>query len=113
MLLRNYTQPLPFPQIEYHLRGMIYDPYVRRVMWEGIMGQWNDDVQTWLSCLTPDTTPSGLILQVVMSLYREDVSEADDDIICPYAWAKPINMLNCDFIFPKTLDLPPYNQHLT
>ena len=76
------------------------------------MGQWNDDVQTWLSCPTPDTTPSGRIWQAVMSLYRKDASEADDDIICPYAWAKPINMLNCDFIFPKALDLPPYN-HLT
>ena len=38
-LPRNYTVPLPFPQIEYNLRGAIYDPYVRRVMWEGIMGR--------------------------------------------------------------------------
>ena len=111
-LPRNYTVPLPFPQIEYNLRGTIYDPYVRRLMWEGIMGRWKNDIQTWISCPAPDNTSSGGMWQTVMSLFKKDVAaETDDDTMCPYAWAKPINKLNCDFIFPKSLDQPPYNQH--
>ena len=110
-LPRNYTLPLPFPEIEYNLRGTIYDPYVRRLMWEGIMGRWKDDIQTWVSCPTSDNTSSGGVWQTVMSLFKTDVAaQTDDNIICPYAWAKPINELNCDFIFPKALDQPPYNQ---
>jgi len=110
-LPRNYTLPLPFPEIEYNLRGTIYDPYVRRLMWEGIMGRWKNEIQTWISCPTPDNTSSGGIWQTVMSLFKTDVAaQTDDDTICPYAWAKPTNELNCDFIFPKALDQPPYNQ---
>jgi hypothetical protein len=113
-LPRNYTLPLPFPEIEYNLRGTIYDPYVRRLMWEGIMGRWKDDIQTWVSCPVSDNTSSGGVWQTVMSLFKTNVAaQTDDNIICPYAWAKPTNELNCDFIFPKALDQPPYNQQLS
>jgi hypothetical protein len=80
-------------------------------MWEGIMGRWKDDVQTWISCPALDKTSSGGVWQTVMSIFKMDIAaETDDDIICPYAWAKPINQMNCDFIFPKALDQPPFNQ---
>ncbi|KAJ7028539.1 hypothetical protein C8F04DRAFT_62519 [Mycena alexandri] len=28
----QYTRPLPYPQIEWSLRGAIYDPYIRMIM---------------------------------------------------------------------------------
>lgn len=34
----------------------------------------------------------------------------DDDKLCPYAWAKPINQLNCDLVYPKELDLAPFTR---
>lgn len=114
----NYSRPLPFPEIETHLRGTIYDSYIRKVMWVGIMGQWKDDIDSWISCPPPPPPPSssssssfGGILQTILSLFSRNVAdETDDDMVCPYAWAKPINELNCDFIFPKALDKPPYNR---
>jgi len=49
-----------------------------------------------------------------MNMFKKSVAaETDDDIVCPYAWAKPINQLNCDFIFPNAIDLPPYNQQFS
>jgi hypothetical protein len=35
--------------------------------------------------------------------------ETDDDTLCPYHWAQPIQELNCEFVWPKALDEPPYN----
>ncbi|KZP17519.1 phospholipase C/P1 nuclease, partial [Athelia psychrophila] len=111
----NYTLPLLIPEIEFNLRGAIYDPYVRRVMWEGIMGRWKGEVQQWLSCPSPEpafpAAGNGGMLQTVMGMFRRSrnvAGETDDDLICPYAWAKPINAMNCDFIFPKALDEHPY-----
>lgn len=75
------------------------------------MGRWKDDVQTWITCPNPDNASSDGIWQTVLSLFKRDVAaETDSDVVCPYAWARPINQLNCDFIVPKALDEPPYNQ---
>ncbi|KAJ6498732.1 hypothetical protein C8R45DRAFT_1093033 [Mycena sanguinolenta] len=30
--------------------------------------------------------------------------DTDDDLICPYYWAKPIHALNCEIVWPKALD---------
>lgn len=38
---------------------------------------------------------------------RNVAVETDDDLICPYVLAKPINSLTCEFIFSKAL-----NEHL-
>jgi len=112
---QNYSRPLPFSEIEQHLRGTIYDSYLRRVMWEGIMGQWKDEIDSWISCPTSTSSvpsSSSGVWQTVLSLFSHNVAEeTDDDVVCPYAWAKPINELNCEFIFPKELDEPPYNHH--
>jgi hypothetical protein len=113
----NYSHPLPSPQIEHALRGTIYDSYVRRVMWEGILGKWKDDVPQWLSCpLSPSPSHSSEMgtWQKVMTIWNQfgspgGASDWDDEVVCPYAWAKPLHQLNCDIVWPKELDEPPYN----
>jgi len=49
----NYTRPLPLPHVEFNLRNTIYDPYIRRIMWEGILGKWKDEIPSWLDCPIP------------------------------------------------------------
>ena len=104
--------------MEHALRGTIYDSYIRRIMWEGVFQKWSDQVPEWFSC--PETTPpaSGGIStwqQVVMSWKRLAGGKQgveigpDTDVVCPYHWAKPIHALNCDIVWPKELDEPPYN----
>lgn len=36
----------------------------------------------------------------------------DDDVLCPFHWAQPIHALNCEIVWPKELDEPPYD-HLS
>jgi hypothetical protein len=125
---RNYTRPLPLPQVEYSLRGAIYDPFVRRIMHQGILDMWRDEIPEWLSCqansesLSRLRAPSGsYIRQHVVSVLGESTTEAvfdvgdetDDDVVCPYQWAKPIHPLNCDLVWPAELDDPPYNHQHT
>jgi len=109
----NYTRPLPSRQIEHSLRGTIYDPYVRRIMWEGILGKWQDEVPGWLACPAPVEMAPTQKWQQVFSLWEALTGggisqETDDDILCPHAWAQPIHQLNCDIVWPKELDEPPY-----
>lgn len=121
----NYTRPLPIRQIEQNLRGTIYDPYVRRIMWQGILGKWQDDIPAWLSCpessrtALPVTLPPSSVLttfwQKTLSVVRGffeagvNVGDTDDDILCPKHWAEAVHDLNCDIVWPAALDEPPYN----
>ncbi|KAG6840558.1 hypothetical protein C0991_005834 [Blastosporella zonata] len=105
---KNYTRPLPSRQIEFALRGTIYDSYVRRIMWEGILSQWASELPSWLSCPTPSAT-GGSFWQTVLSTFTFNPSETDDATLCPYHWAQPIHALNCEFVWPRELDEPPYN----
>jgi len=112
---RNYSRPLPYPQVEYALRGTIYDSYVRRIMWEGILNKWADEIPSWLSCPSPLSAPtSNSLWQQVMSTWVrltrgvKAAEETDDELLCPYHWAEPIHSLNCEIIWPKELDEPPY-----
>jgi hypothetical protein len=111
---RNYSHPLPYPKVEHALRGTIYDSYIRRVMHEGVLGKWRDEIPSWLSCPDPASTQraSGLWQHVMSSLdwTRGVEEETDDGVICPYAWARPIHALNCELVWPKALDEPPYRQ---
>ena len=50
---RKYDRSLPYPAIEGALRGAIYDPYIRRILWEGTLDNWADEVKDWLSCTIP------------------------------------------------------------
>jgi hypothetical protein len=111
---RNYTRPLPVPPVEAVLRGAIYDPYVRRIMWDGIglgeysdvRGRWADEVEDWLECPAP-ARPANLFKRVVQAVFGAGpraMSETDDARLCPRAWAAPIHQLNCDIIWPHALD---------
>ena len=129
-LPRNYTQPLPLPDVEFYLRDTIYDPYIRRLVWEGLLGKWQDELDAWLDCPSssssdqhqhqPQSAPTST-WQYVFSLLTpvskpkgenesEDGLGVDDDTLCPYAWAKPIHQLNCQVVFPKELDKAPFNR---
>lgn len=114
---RNYSRPLPYPDVEQALRGTIYDSYIRRIMWEGVFQKWSDQVPEWFSCPEnlPPAAAAGIWQQVVMGWKRlsgggkQGVEIGlDTDVICPYHWAKPIHALNCDVVWPKELDEPPY-----
>lgn len=120
---RNYTRPFPRGStqvaVEPHLRGAIYDPYVRRVLFEGmgvgtIDGRFANDTDNWLQCPVPASShaPSLLgSLQTVLGLNTVgDEISWDDDVLCPFAWGKELHQMNCVFpIWPAELDLPPYN----
>ncbi|KAJ7879519.1 S1/P1 nuclease [Mycena olivaceomarginata] len=103
---RKYSQPLPSPKIEYALRGTIYDSYVRMIMWEGVLGKWEHDIPTWLTCPAPTGTRSlslafPLQAQLVWNRVMGGTMDTDDDLICPYHWAQPIHALNCEIVWPK------------
>ncbi|KAA1478711.1 phospholipase C/P1 nuclease [Dentipellis sp. KUC8613] len=116
----NYSLPLPVPAVEAALRGAIYDPFIRKLMWEGVgvgnahKGRWEDDVEGWLDC--PDSSKSqstgwlAQLGQAVLDIFplRQPAQDTDDDTLCPYAWAVPIHKLNCDLVWPKEMDEPPY-----
>lgn len=117
---RNYSRHLPYKQVESSLRGTIYDSYVRRIMWEGILDQWKDEVSDWISCPatteSSPSTPRGSFWQQVLSIMNTFMSggdvarDTDDDTLCPYHWARPIQELNCELVWPRALDEPPYKQ---
>ncbi|KAH0834706.1 phospholipase C/P1 nuclease domain-containing protein [Lanmaoa asiatica] len=125
-LSRNYTNPLPFPDIELHLRDTIYDPYIRRLVWEGLLDKWQDELDAWLVCPSSGSSeqyqhqPASTwqhILSLLSSAGKgngdgEDGGGlgVDDNTLCPYAWAKPIHQLNCQIVFPKELDEAPFDR---
>ncbi|KAG1849643.1 hypothetical protein DFJ58DRAFT_704635 [Suillus subalutaceus] len=115
----DYIRPLPLlPEVESHLRGTIYDPYIFRVVWKGIMGKFEDELDSWLSC---PAEPSVQFLQThreqwlswtfgrcigywIMGHVSQTEVSTDDETLCPYHWATPIHALNCSVVFPKALD---------
>jgi len=85
-------------------------------MWEGVLGKWKEEIPSWLACpaATPSSTgESASMWQQVMSIWgkiaRGGAEETDDELLCPYYWAKPIHTLNCEIVWPKALDEPPYS----
>ena len=117
---RNYSRPLPYPAIENALRGTIYDPYIRRIMWEGTLNKWTDEINKWLSCSVsaPESSvvvePAEGTWQKVLSglssfstLFKKHGVEInpDGEVVCPYFWSQPLSALNCDIVWPKQLTL--------
>lgn len=118
MTPQNYSRPIPLPTLESSLRGAIYDPYIRRIIWEGmgsghIAGRWDDEADSWTSC--PPHVPESAVKaewaspQEVLAAPRKPKPRgppetSDSDILCPYAWAIPINKLNCEIVWPAELD---------
>jgi len=120
----NYSQPLPFPQVEKALRGTIYDSYIRRILWEGILNPWAEDLPKWLTCPAPKRPRSGFGIgllgmweniyaattQAVQKFMKDGVEiSPDGPVVCPYFWAKPTHQLNCAIVWPPELDEPPFN----
>jgi len=107
----NYTRHLPsgFERVEQSLNGAIYDPFVRKIVWEGVEQKWAEDLDQWIACPTviEETVWSALHRFFLPGWITEkktvDVSTTDTEFICPYHWAKPIHALNCEFIWPKEL----------
>lgn len=119
-LPRNYTHALPsgatVVDVESHLRGTIYDPYVRRIMFEGFgapshPGRFLSTYQSWLTCPQTSTPSLSETFQTLLGFGKAGAgSDWDDDYLCPYAWAKDLQKLNCELpVWPKELDEPPYN----
>jgi hypothetical protein len=124
----NYSQPIAVPALESSLRGAIYDPYVRRIVWEGMgsgrrAGRWGSESGSWNSCPRPrvaefvvDTewAPS----QEVLAGPRKPKpgpghgppETSDSDVLCPYAWGAPIHKLNCEIVWPAEVDEPETGQ---
>ncbi|KAJ7467073.1 phospholipase C/P1 nuclease domain-containing protein [Mycena latifolia] len=107
----KYSVPLPIPKIEQVLRGTIYDSYVRMIMWEGILGDWQPQLTEWLACPSAGRGASTLGKQALLAWNRIAgvMDNTDDELVCPYHWAKPIHDLNCNLVWPPALDKPPYN----
>lgn len=115
---QNYSRHLPYPEIEGALRGAIYDPYIRRIMWEGTLNKWADELEGWLACSTPSSTSpmvqtegtwqkvfSGLSNFYTPSKKQGVEINPEGDIVCPYFWSQPLHALNCDIVWPKELSL--------
>ena len=128
---RNYSRPLSYPRIENAFNGAIYDPYIRRIMHEGVLQAWKEDIADWLACPAPITTDSkqmahaatasGLMgfwssafiavrsamQSMLMALNPKMGVEITPDgpIVCPHFWAQSIHQLNCEIVWPPELDV--------
>lgn len=112
----NYSQPIPVPALESSLRGAIYDPYIRRTIWEGVgvgqgTGRWESEVDSWFSCpSSSSSSQSGPQLVLAAPKKRPPrggegpPQTSDSDTLCPYAWAAPVHKLNCGIVWPAGLD---------
>ncbi|KAG8750061.1 hypothetical protein FRC14_000841 [Serendipita sp. 396] len=97
--------------VEDALKGAIYDPYIRSIVWEGLSQAWKDQVDEWYTCPSTSLTSSfansdQVPLDRNTMTTETNVRRWDDDFVCPYHWAKPNSRLNCAITFPKELDWP-------
>ncbi len=124
MTPQNYSRPLALPALETSLRGAIYDPYIRRIIWEGLgvgrhAGRWGSEAKSWISCPRPRFAESAVDAewepsQEVLAAPRKPKpgpghgppGTSDEGIFCPYAWTAPIHKLNCEVVWPAALDEP-------
>jgi hypothetical protein len=111
----NYSQPIPVPALESSLRGAIYDPYIRRTIWEGVgvgrsKGRWESELDSWFSCPKSSSDSGPQLVLAAPKRPRPPRGDgppqtSDSDTLCPYAWAAPIHKLNCGVVWPAGLDL--------
>lgn len=125
----NYTRPLPAKQIEGALRGTIYDPYIRLILWEGVRIWWRSSLRDWLSCpssltrlasrygypdvLLPRSSSAPLTpapsarKQTFWSAITDMImgTENAEDHVCAYAWARTTHDdVTCQLVFPDEYD---------
>ncbi|KAG9047415.1 hypothetical protein FS837_002271 [Tulasnella sp. UAMH 9824] len=116
--IANYTRPVPEKRIERALRGAIYDPYVRFIAKEGLLGWWKDEYPSWAECpsrsaswlliASEDTNPQLRFNRPSSRLPVSPMSFADDPRLpaCPNHWGQALHALNCEITFPPQLDTP-------
>ncbi|KAG8987783.1 hypothetical protein FRB90_003150 [Tulasnella sp. 427] len=114
--IANYTRPVPEKRIERALRGAIYDPYVRFIAKEGLLGWWKNEYSSWALCPTEsasllpneDMTSQLRFNRPLGQLPVTSKSLADDPDLpaCPNHWARALHALNCEVTFPPQLDTP-------
>lgn len=90
----NYTEPLPAAQIESALRGTIYDPYIRLILWEGVRLWWRSSLPAWLLCALPLTDFTSPLQQQLR--FSPQIS-----VVCPEEWARQTHKITCENVFPK------------
>jgi len=105
----QWEKPLA-PAVEEHLHGSPYDSLIRKILVQGISQTWADEFDSWIHCPAANPSTSGGGDQIVFQpQWKPD--ETDDEFICPWNWATPIHQLTCDWVWPKQLDEPPYNEN--
>lgn len=99
-------------RIESALTGAIYDPYVRWITWEGILGWWKDEWAEWMTCpAQPDLADYPLFPRPANQFAVMPATNLHSDPhisalqgapldptfpLCPYDWARPIHdSLHC------------------
>ena len=102
---RNYSKPLSDRKVEGALQGAKYDPFIRRVMWEGVLSDWKAESKDWFSC--GDSVSDGLLDlrpegQTVMT--AGVTIDPDTPVVCPHHWAQPVHKLNCDIAWIPEFD---------
>ena len=97
--------------MESSLRGTIYDPYIRRVVWEGILGKYEKELPSWIACpptnrlrVLPLPRWQQILLWFLGSQSKDGGLGSDDERVCPYHWAQPVHALNCEIVWPAKLD---------
>ncbi|KAK4052763.1 hypothetical protein OIV83_002050 [Microbotryomycetes sp. JL201] len=108
---RNYTRPLPARQIEDNLRGAIYDPFIRLILWEGVRQWWRSSLPEWFECprrLSMRDTMKQFVLGVNASpkLAGPYYNDKDDvwSVICPVHWATQTHEITCARTFPRSVN---------
>ncbi len=91
----KYNRPSSNRKLEAALEGESYDPYIRRIVLEGVLGTWRREVDSWFTC--GDSNDAQTAMTGV------DINP-DGPVVCPYYWAKPIHKINCDIAWPPALD---------
>lgn len=97
-------------------------------MHEGLSvgGRFDEESRSWLDCPKPESESRSAprsaygLGERVQALLAMDFTAAlglttrpgtetgwDDDVLCPFAWARPIHKLNCELpVWPHALDIP-------
>ncbi|KAM0752789.1 phospholipase C/P1 nuclease [Meredithblackwellia eburnea MCA 4105] len=107
--MTNYSTPLPSTQIESNLRGTIYDPYIRLILWEGVRVWWRSSLPAWLACPNDDSLSSLSSKEGRKQIIFGTDSRTQTDepnTVCPQEWARQTHeSVTCPFTFPP--NYPP------
>ena len=72
-------------------------------MWEGVLGEWQKEVNTWFECRASratDEEPDFGIPEGQRVLRGGVEINPDGPVVCPYFWASSVHPINCDIAWP-------------